>query len=225
MLPRLSQSLDRPADALSRSPRTQPSRNPRGHRPRSPPVPFCRRAAPRGAARRAALAQGFVENWNFDPKPSQTSLTSPDGRFFDPGCPEAGSSVFKAILAAARDSGSEQDRRFLKRFWGGRRSTTPRLVREVCLSESMDLLTGFSRLLRWRNLTKNQSILTDGSRRLALAKKPMDVDSPPVPGTENRTIKPPTQLWGEYFCRTLSDVPETNMGSHGPKSPDSQAPF
>ena len=48
VLPRLSQSLDRPADALSRSPRTQPSRNPRGHRPGSPPVPFCRRAAPRG---------------------------------------------------------------------------------------------------------------------------------------------------------------------------------
>ena len=72
---------------------------------------------------------------------------------------------------------------------------------------------------------KNPLILSDGGRRLALAKKPMDMDSPPVPGTENRTIKPPTQLWGEYFCRTLSDVPETNMGSHGPKSPDSQAPF
>jgi hypothetical protein len=89
----------------------------------------------------------------------------------------------------------------------------------------MDLLTGFSRLLRWRNLTKNQSILTDGSRRLALAKKPMDMDSPPVPGTENRTIKPPTQLWGKYFCRTLSDVPETNMGSHGPKITRSSSPL
>jgi hypothetical protein len=35
----------------------------------------------------------------------------------------------------------------------------PPLVREVRLSESMDLLTGFSRLLRWRNLSKDPSIL------------------------------------------------------------------
>ena len=48
-------------------------------------------------------------------------------------------------------------------------STTPRLVREVCLSESIDLLTGFSRLLRWRNLTKNPSILTDELRGPAAA--------------------------------------------------------
>ena len=55
-------------------------------------------------------------------------------------------------------------------------SATPGLVREVCVSESTDLLTGFPRLLRWSNLTKNPSILTDGGRRLALAKKPMDLE-------------------------------------------------
>ena len=38
-------------------------------------------------------------------------------------------------------------------------TSMPRLVREVRLSESMDLLTGFSRLLRWRNLSKDPSIL------------------------------------------------------------------
>jgi len=55
-------------------------------------------------------------------------------------------------------------------------SATPGLVREVCLSGSTDLSTGFPRLLRWSNLTKNPSILTDGGRRLALAKKPMDLE-------------------------------------------------
>ena len=50
----------------------------------------------------------------------------------------------------------------------------PPLVREVRLSESMDLLTGFSRLLRWRYLSKDPSILTNKLRGPAPAWPSMD---------------------------------------------------
>ena len=40
-------------------------------------------------------------------------------------------------------------------------TTTPRLVREVQQTESMDLLTGFSSGAIWRNLSKDPSIPTD----------------------------------------------------------------
>ena len=48
-------------------------------------------------------------------------------------------------------------------------TTTPRLVREVQQTESMDLLTGFSSGAIWRNLSKDPSILTDELRGPAAA--------------------------------------------------------